>query len=280
MKILGIVTSYYPDLNELKHNINSYINGLDALIIWENTPKEYSQIQTIKEYLNNEKITVWTTGKNEYIAKPFNIAIAWAEEKGFTHLLTMDQDSYFQENDFLRFCSLIEKNKDDKIAIFAPSINYGDKNIEGFVETKSAITSGSIHNTELFKTIGNYEEELPIHMGDVDFCIRIIKSGFRVVYSPSIILKHKLGYNRKTKWGFIINPYPAQSTYYIVRNNIVLWKKYPELFPLNTRYYFIKYRIIYRVSKLFFEEDALRKLKAIVLGIIHGIRNRTGEYSI
>ena len=77
MKILGIVTSYYPDLNELKHNINSYINGLDALIIWENTPKEYSQIQTIKEYLNNEKITVWTTGKNEYIAKPFNIAIAW-----------------------------------------------------------------------------------------------------------------------------------------------------------------------------------------------------------
>ena len=280
MKLLGVLSTYYPDLIDLERNIISYLDGLDYLIIWENTPKEKSNIDQIIKIINSSKLEIRSTGKNEFLAKPFNTCVKWAEENGFTHVLTMDQDSYFEKDKFLKFLEFVEENTDEKIAIFAPIIN-SDENKKGkMVECESVITSGSIHTISIFKAVGYYREDLMIHMGDVDFCLKVRRLGAKIVCFPEIVLKHQLGYACTGKFGFKINPYTAASTYYIVRNNLILWKDYPDNFSRETRYYFIKYKIVYRTLKLIFEPDTVKKLKAVLLGIMHGIIGKTGEYNI
>lgn len=38
MNLLGVVTIYNPDYNKLSESILSYIEGLDHLILWFNSP--------------------------------------------------------------------------------------------------------------------------------------------------------------------------------------------------------------------------------------------------
>ena len=85
-KYFAVVSSYFPNLDELEENIKSYLSWVDKLIIWENTPIGESKINVLIEKLNNDKIEVRTTGQNEYLAKPFNFCIQWAKEAGFTHI--------------------------------------------------------------------------------------------------------------------------------------------------------------------------------------------------
>ena len=44
MKIIGVVTTYFPDFKKLQANISTYLEQLDYLFIWENTPKEKSRV--------------------------------------------------------------------------------------------------------------------------------------------------------------------------------------------------------------------------------------------
>jgi rhamnosyltransferase len=280
MKILGIVTTYFPNLIELEYNISTYIDGIEMLIIWENTPKEQSRIQELALKLSNPKIQIKTTGKNEFLAKAFNESVKCAESMDYTHLLTMDQDSSFVTGNFLRFIELVAENNDEEIGIFAPIVNSEENKKGKIVETESVITSGSIHTIDIFKKVGYYREDLMIHMVDVDFCLKLRKFGAKIVCFPEIELKHQLGYEQTGKLGFKINPYSAQSTYYIVRNNLIMWREYPDNFSMQTRYYFVKYKIVYRILKLIFEPDTLRKIKAIFMGLFHGIIGKTGEYTI
>ena len=46
MKVFGVVTLYFPP-SEIIENINSYLYGLDGLMIWDNTPEDQGPGQCI-----------------------------------------------------------------------------------------------------------------------------------------------------------------------------------------------------------------------------------------
>jgi rhamnosyltransferase len=280
LKIVGVVTAYFPNLEELEKNINSYLPWIDHLIIWENTPKTESKIDLITNKLNNKKIEVRTTGKNEYLAQPFNICFDWARNEGYTHVLTMDQDSRFLESQFNEFRQLIENNYNDDIAIYAPAINKSIKSDSSFIEVDNSITSGSIYSLSSFQKIGYFREDFLIYMVDTEFGIRVRNKGFRILCFPDIILKHESGYAQKSKQGFILNMYSAQSTYYIIRNIILTWKLYPDKSTLKEKIFLIKYKVIYRTVKIIFESNKTKKLKGIYLGLIHGLIGKSGRYDL
>ena len=92
MRLLGIVITYYPNVEETKRNIMTYIEYVDKLIIWENTPlDDRSEFKiSMPEYEN--KILYMGEQENMFIEYPLNCAIKFGQENGFTLLLTMDQD--------------------------------------------------------------------------------------------------------------------------------------------------------------------------------------------
>ncbi|HWS59759.1 MAG TPA: hypothetical protein VN182_02400 [Flavobacterium sp.] len=278
-KFCAVVSSYFPDLEELEKNINSYLPWVDKLIIWENTPKIESRITELTEKLNDEKIEVLTTGQNEYLAKPFNICIKWAKEHGFTHLLIMDQDSCFETGHFEKYRNRIIQFNNDSIAIFAPNAQNFETESE-ILEKDVVITSGSTIPLHIFDKVGLFYEDFLIYHIDIEFCKRVRSKGFKIIAFTSIVLKHNEGYKRKMKIGFVLNNYSAQSTYYIIRNSILLWKLYPDKVTFNEKYAFYKFKVAYRLAKMIFENDRMRKSKAIFLGLLHGYLSKKGRFDI
>ena len=277
-KIIGIVTSYYPNLDDLEKNIHSYLPWIDQLIIWENTPDEQSVIDQLIDRLHSDKVEIYSTGKNEYLAFPFNETIRLAQKQGYTHLLTMDQDSCFDPNHFQNYLNIVQQSNIDPIAAFGPGLNLTNNFEENIQEVPCVITSGAIYPINILIDLHLFNEELAIDVVDIEYCVRSRNKGYKIVQINSIHLQHKIGNIQKHWTGLIFNPYPAQRTYYYIRNTLWLWKHFPDVAQKQERRNFIRYKIIYRTLKIGFESDAFQKLLAIYTAIWHVYTGRLGKY--
>ena len=285
-KILGIVSSYYPDIKEFERNIMSYLPCIDKLIIWENTPKENSQLHLLS--IKSDKIEIRTTGKNEYLAYPFNQAIEEAKKMGCTHLITLDQDSQFYEGHFENYIEQIKANNDESIGIFGPNVvmkiphliyayEVLPKKIK-YLPEGGVVTSGSVYRMELFAQ-GGFPEDFAIYFLDPYICLKARKLGYNIVVFTNVFMYHR-GYAMKSKSGLMINNYPPLNTYYYIRNGILIWKIYPEFYTCKSRYNFFKYNVAFRIAKIIFEKDRRGKLKAMFLGLYHAAIGKTGAYDL
>lgn len=278
IKILGIISSFYPEIDELERNINSFLPEIDHLIIWENTPTEKSNIDKLIGKLDSNKVELRTSGQNEYLAFPFNLCVKWGKEQGFTHILTMDQDSCFSTGHFKRYRKIIEDFPLIKVAAFGPnSISREQKNsVDG--EVDHIFISGAIYPVDVFMELRGFNEDLAIDAIDTDYCLRAKDLGYKVFIIRDVNLEHNMGY-RVTHWtGLTIVPYSAQRTYYFIRNSLWLWNQFPSYFEKSYRQSFVKYRIFYRMVKLIFEKDSLRKFSAICTALWHVKQNRLGRF--
>src|ERR1019366_3027324 len=91
---IAAVTIIYHPTESLIENILSYYSAVEELYIMDNSVKSNP---FITEMLSPINITYFHDGKNRGIAERLNQAAALASSKGFNWLLTMDQDSYFNE---------------------------------------------------------------------------------------------------------------------------------------------------------------------------------------
>jgi len=279
MKIIGIVSTFYPNIDELVKNIQTYLYGLDKLIIWENTPAEKSQSALLKELLDSTKVEIHTIGKNEYLAAPFNRCIAEAKTLGYDFVLTMDQDSGFDENGFSLLMVLAEKcfNSGDVAVVGSNSME--NKVLKDFLEERNAvIMSGSIIRIDTFLKLGGFKEDLLIDAIDTEYCMRAKKNGYKTLYAHQVSLEHSLGYRHKHWTGVTLVPYSAQRTYYYIRNSLWMWKHYPSEFEYINQRNFVKYKIIYRTLKMIFEPDTLRKIHAMLTALWHARIGKLGTY--
>lgn len=277
MKILGILTAYFPQLDELQRNIQSFLPEIDHLIIWENTPGEKSYIQSLYDSLPSDKIEIRTTGENEYLAQPFNVCAKWAVKNGYTHLLTMDQDSYFAEGHFARYIQLIANFTDSEIAVYGPNSNSREF-VAQTGEVDYVFISGAIFPLKTLIEAGGFNEKLAIDAIDTEYCLKAKQRGFKTIVIAEVYLQHQLGYRQKHWTGLTLVPYSAQRTYYYIRNTLWLWKQFPDYFDQHSRKIFIQYRIIYRALKLIFEQDSFRKLAALITALWHSTTNHLGRY--
>jgi GT2 family glycosyltransferase/glycosyltransferase involved in cell wall biosynthesis len=59
------------------------------------------------------------------------------------------------------------------------------------IRNYSAVTAACLATRKsVFEAIGGFDEELPVDYNDVDFCLRAIEHGYRVVYTPYAELYH------------------------------------------------------------------------------------------
>ncbi|MBB3187832.1 glycosyltransferase [Microbacter margulisiae] len=278
LKIIGIVTAYYPQPDDLETNINSYLPWIDRLIIWDNTPHEQSIITQVVEQLNSDKVEVRTTGKNEYLAYPFNEITRWADQQGYTHLLTMDQDSCFAPGHFENYLQAIQQIENDHIAAYGPGLNlpgYADENIQ---EVPYVITSGAIYPINSLLQVSLFNQGLVIDTVDIEYGLRTGTKGYKTFQLNHINLIHRLGDKEKHWTGLIINHYSAQRTYYYLRNTLWIFKHYPEAFTKREQKSFIRYNIIHRTLKIELEKYPLKKFQAILAAVWHAHKNKLGKY--
>jgi len=263
-KILAVVVTYYPDEELLTKNIQAFVNDVDKVLIWENTPESE---KLNYRFIQHEKIEYRGDGVNS-IARALNYAWRYAKENGYDYLLTMDQDSLFL--DFPSYKKTVMANCIGQDAIYGP--NYSYKPIDPIQEKHYTITSGMMLPVSVLDAVGGYDEFFTVDGLDMDLCLKAREKGIKTYVIRDCILKHKFGNSVSASlWGHIVlyASYPPKRLYNIYKTHIFLIRKYKSD-ELKKEFCFICLRKTPR-NVILFEKEKVSKLWAILKGIIVGL---------
>lgn len=279
MKLGAVVIVYDYTDKQVYTNVQYYLQYVDFMIIWDNTPQERKKLEKEFWYDKHPKIQILGTGNNEGIGYALNRTVECAQKEGCTHLLMMDQDSIWRN--FKDYRNEIESDADEKVALYAPTIADAESDFVFWCNKPDlyVITSGSVLNLSFVPEIGLFNEKMFIDEVDNEYCIRIVQKGFHIkVYENHFLFQH---FGNKEGKSFLARQtanYSAFRTYHQVRNRIWMWRMYPK--QLNYRYHLrtilmtiLKRSIIITV----YEKDKWKKLKAIAKGISDGLTKKVNQ---
>ena len=277
--IAGLVVLYNPDQNVIG-NIQSYINQLSRLYVVDNSEVCNKKIiEIIKTFKNSKYIFI---GENLGIAKALNIGAEEAIKDGFKFLFTFDQDSKASAGMIETMISFLGKNDYSSIGIFSPfqdNKGYKKPPSKKITVVSNIATSGNLLNLEAYKQVGPFLNELFIDYVDVEYCLRLNNSGYKVIRLNDAILMHNLGSIVKRRFLFrkvaVTNHSPLR-LYYRTRNRFYVLRKYKYKFPLFSIYNF--FRLFMETIKIVcFETERNEKIRMMIKGYSHYKRNNFGK---
>ena len=280
MNIAGVVILYHPDIEQLSDNIQTYLNGLKQLYVYDNSESKTPGIEEALLKLH-PSIQYHYFNANEGIAKRLNQAIAQATLNQYDYLLTMDQDSSFKDGDFDKYKLSIQSSGDSNVVQFGvncqPDFTLPKDEPE---EALTLITSGSILNLSLTEHIGPFNEDLFIDFVDAEFSYRVIQNGYTNLMFSNIVLNHALGTlvegrglgNFKKSMRIIHAP---TRVFYIVRNGLYLLFKAQGLTSSMKKDVIRCIKII--KNDLIYNPELLAVYKNLFSGISAFLMNRMGK---
>jgi rhamnosyltransferase len=266
-KTAAVSILYNPE-KFVEQNINSYVNHVGKLYLIDNSETAVFDYQSLLTY--SDKIILIHDGKNEGIAKRLNDACALALKDGFEFLLTMDQDSYFEENHISTYLSCLNSFADKShVSLFG--INYETQSETKnciYERVKNLITSGSIINLSNYKNIGAFDENLFIDFVDIEYCFKSIISGYKIIKFSNVYMHHAIGAvikkrSLKNLSTSIRSIHSAARLYYMQRNFLYLKKKYKNYFSEELAEY--KKDILNRIkNKLLYHPHRFQTIKLLI----------------
>lgn len=266
MIILAVIVTYYPEQSLLRKNINAFIDYVDKVIIWENTP-EADKFQF--RFIQDDKVKYSGDGVNS-ISHALNYAWHYAQENGYDYLLTMDQDSVWEN--FQMYKDIVE-SENDTGAIYCPNINNDPSICNPKQVVEYGITSGMLVPVEVLNKIGGYDEQFTIDGIDLDFCLKAKYNGIKTWAFKECVLKQRFGQpiEKKIIWKTIqVTSYSTIRLYSIYKGHIILLRRYKVSKLLKRR---LLKNYLYYVPRniLLFEKEKRKKISAIIKGIYSGM---------
>ena len=283
MNLAGLVILYNPDEHLLKR-IQSYKPNIKKLFIADNSRVSHQEL--LKSLLLENEVYYIHDGKNEGIAKRINQAANLALNDGFNWLLTMDQDSYFEENIFTNYLDCIAQYEEKaNVAVFG--LEYDPKCLtknacDPYITSK-VITSGSIVNLSLFEKVGGYDENLFIDLVDFEYCFRAVIKGYQIIQYRNIFLRHSLGKTSvhrslKNFKQSIRSLHSPLRMYYMTRNFFYVRSKYKNLLKEETKAN--RKALLYHVkNNLLYNAKRFSVIRFMLLGIFDFARNKMGSFN-
>ena len=273
-KLAAIVVTYQPDIGEVTRNIASFCDHTDLLMLWDNSCPPIN-LNAIKNLSPN--IIIHQDATNKGLPAAYNWAIQVSTQNGCTHLMTMDQDSTFEN--FKEYRHQVDLFNDPTVGIFSCPIN-NDISQSGFRET-TVCQSGSIYIIDMLQNIGGFRDDLFIGMVDAEICLRALEKKYRIYQMTGCNLIQHIGSNREVN--FLCHPvtvsdYNPLRHYYDSRNRILLWHEFPYDFKLKHKILHFYSRAKLMVKIIFFECNKIAKIKAILTGTWYGLRNQTKPF--
>lgn len=285
-KYAGVVVLYQPK-NNVWNNIQSYLKEIDLLYVMDNS----FEVNTIlKEKIKaSEKCQYVSMHGNQGLAVALNEGCRMAKEDGYDYILTMDQDSVFEEDAVAIMIEKIEKSR-KHYAIIAPNVTsiYPDENGEMKTsytllqkgtekEEHWVMTSGSLMNLEDFAQAGGFDESFFIAHIDVDLGIRMQQCNMKILMLGDAVIYQRFGNSKPKKllWKTVHPWYEDSSrTYYLFRNQTYMLCKYGKSYKSV-----IHVSLVNHIIKiLLFEDKKIEKIVKAIEGYRDGKKGKMGRY--
>jgi rhamnosyltransferase len=285
MKIIPIVVWYNPESlgrNKAIENIQTYSNHFERIIIIDNS--SISNHDIASKIVNSIYIA---NNENFGIAKALNQGCERAIEMGYDWILTMDQDSSWEDTYLALYISEIKKLylENEKNISFSPKNIVNNCSILGSIKHKlfpvsyhdyqlcdRIGTSGNILKLDILQALNGFKEELFIDEVDYDFCYRLRKQGYNIIRIFRCCMNHVVGKNKKYFFPHACQ-HNKERVYYRIRNMLYIKKKH-ALYYKKYHYQQIIIRIILEKCFSFQFSD----LKYAYKGFKDEKNNRYGKY--
>ncbi len=281
IRIAGVVVLYNPNPVVIE-NIKSYINEIEFLFAIDNS--EYPNNEIVEELRENVKVLYLPQKENLGIANALNRAADEAINLGYHYLLTMDQDS-FVDQEMIKI--MVENCVDEEQAgIITP--HYIDKvQPERKIEKEKQYilcekTSGNLLNLSAFKTVGKFNEDYFIDYVDIEYGFRLNLNGWKVIKVNSATINHNEGeLSARTFFFRKVHPYnyPPVRYYYRTRNLLYLRLSYKNKLAIAVRNE-VKVYLKNVIKALLYEKDKIKKLKMIYRGFRDYTKGIVGRINI
>ena len=255
MKLLAIVITYYPDLPLLAKNISAYHKDVNGIVIWDNTPGKID-------------------GEFQSLCA-LNLCTIYARKNGYTHLLTMDQDSVW--SNFKQFKEFyIRQNRD---FICGPSVN--NRTNELLKKELHIITSGTIMPIKILDVIGGYCESFKLDGIDMEVCDRARLFGYDVFSSKMGELYQNFGDQiKKNILGleFTQLNYSPERIYENAKSLSIIGRAYSQ-----EKYYWLNVFVkifLGSMCRFVLENQSLIKIKSLIKGFNDGFKFKLKELEL
>jgi len=229
-EIAAVVTAYHPD-GRLAAVIESALLSCTSVVVADNTPGD---APSVADKLDDPRVRVLRSGRNLGLAGALNLGLRNVTEDA-TAVLFLDQDSVLPPD---LVDGLLAHLAEPGIGVVGPTpvdAATGGR-YERLAERHavvddrpSIITSGMLVRRDVLKHVESFREEFFVDCVDTDFCLRVRRSGRRVVRDAGLVLPHSIGSARDHRLGpatVRVLHYPAWRHYWIARNGIVLSREF------------------------------------------------------
>ena len=277
MKLSGVTVIYNPDKN-VHTAIESYLPFLSKLYIVDNSSKNNEKI--FAQYKNVKYIP---NLKNLGIASALNTGAELAYKENFDWILTMDQDSVFEEDNLSKLINFTKKVDMKKVGIVSPwheTRENKEKSSEKVEKLVEVMTSGNLVNLQAWKSVGGWKEWFFIDCVDIEFCMNLNIHNYEIIRYNESCLKHNLGniqIHHIFGKNFASTNHNYIRQYYMIRNMFYLSDLYKDYFPKNI--YSMKRGALGRLKNIIiWEKDKYRKIRNMYRGYRDYKRKIKGEY--
>jgi rhamnosyltransferase len=141
----------------------------------------------------------------------------------------------------------------------------------------AVITSGLLVRKSALDQAGGFRTDFFVDSVDIDFCLRLRRSGSRIVQDKRVRLPHSLGSTRAHRFLFLkvrVTHHPTWRLYWVFRNQTTLvkenWRRDP-VWCLGAVAILVRWVLLTAL----YEAPRGRRLRAALNGFADGLRGRT-----
>ncbi len=283
-EICAAFVTYHPgaDIEMALEGLRPQVGGL---VVVDNCSSAY-EVEHLRRLAARLDFCLIENPDNYGVATALNQSIKWANaQTEYKLILFFDQDSFVADNFVSNMLAEYRKYINDRAFLVTPRIVHRrlDKSFPPLTFGRKylvAQTSGSLMPLSIFAEYGLYRDDLFIDFVDYEFCLRVARYGWRLVYCPAAVLYHEPGNETPRSFFKFLKVTPSNASplrkYYSMRNGLWLVGRYALSQPRWAAYTLSRI-VIESVKTILFEDSRRRKIRMWTLAIRDLLWGRRGK---
>lgn len=293
--VCAVIVSYKPRIDMLQSVVDGVVHQVGALLLFDNATPD----PALSDYLGtigSPSVEVMRSPSNVGLGAAMNHAIAYAQQRGFSYLLLLDQDSLPDPAmvSVLKI-ALQELQRTERVAAVGPQFRDSRSGyVAPFIRVAFPashqlfggpgqrigcdflISSGTLLSIDALTAIGSMDESLFIDNVDLEWCFRARHRGFALYGICDAQMGHTIGDSlrpsRFKRSGIMVHQ-PLR-LYYIMRNRVLLYRRKET--PGRWIAQDVPRLLLKFISTALFLSPRRAYLRCMVLGLHDAIRGVTG----